>query len=153
VRRRLYILLAGLWFARAAGRISTATGERLTNGYYAVMMAAMAWMFAAMNGRLPGQIGHSFDRAPSEALAMNMSETDMTSTHQMSSTGTGAQWITMVNWVATLGFGIVALYWACQYIARRRIGPVLRTGQLARLEPLYQVCTAAGTALMFGTLP
>ncbi len=83
---------------------------------------------------------------------MNMSDADMTSAHLMSSIGTGSQWIAMVNWVATLGFGVVALYWACQYIAGRRIPPVPRTGRLAHLEPLSQVCTAAGMALMFGTL-
>ena len=28
----------------------------MTNHYYAVMMAAMAWMYAVMNGSLPGQL-------------------------------------------------------------------------------------------------
>jgi hypothetical protein len=49
----------------------------------------------------------------------------------------------MVNWVATLGFAVAALYWSCRWVARR---------QYARAEPLYQACTAAGTATMFFAL-
>src|SRR5262245_61658114 len=59
----IFFLLAGVWFACAAGRMSIATGDRLTNGYYAVMTAAMAWMYAAMNGRLQSQFGHTSDHA------------------------------------------------------------------------------------------
>ncbi|MCV7089765.1 DUF5134 domain-containing protein [Mycobacterium interjectum] len=70
----------------------------------------------------------------------------------MSATGSGTEWITAVNWIATLGFGLVALCWACLYVAGRRINAVPQTGQLARLEPLYQMCTAAGTAVMFGAV-
>ena len=73
----IFFLLAGVWFAHVAGRMSTATGDRLTNGYYAVMMAAMAWMVAVMSGRLPGQFGHSSDHGQSAAPAIDMSGTDM----------------------------------------------------------------------------
>ncbi len=148
----LFFLAAGVWFAGAAGRMSTATGERLTNGYYAVMMAAMAWMFAVMSGGLPGQAGHSSsDHAQSAALALDMSGTEMPA-HQMSPTEPADQWIGAVNWIATLGFTVVALYWVCRYLAERRTNPVPHATQLAHLEPLYQACAAAGTALMFGAL-
>lgn len=148
----IFFLLAGVWFARAAARMSTATGERLTNGYYAVMMAAMAWMFAVMSGGLAGQFGHSSsDHAQSAALGMDMSGMEMPA-HQMSPTEPADQWIAAVNWIVTLGFALVALYWACRYLAARRTTPVPRVGQLGRLEPLYQAGTAAGTALMFGAL-
>ena len=147
----LFFLLAGVWFACAAGRTSTAPGDRLTNGYYAVMMAAMAWMFTAMNGGLTSQTGHSSDHAQSATLAIDMPGMEMPA-HQMSPTEPADQWIAAVNWIATLGFAVVALYWACRYLAARRTNPVPHTPKLAHLEPLYQVCTAAGTALMFGTL-
>lgn len=147
----VFFLVAGLWFARAAGRVRTATGDRLTNGYYAVMMAAMAWMFAAMNGELPSQFGHTYDRAESAAPAIGMPGMDMPA-HETSSAQPAAEWIATVNWIAALGFAIVALYWACRYLARRRTDAVLHAAQRAHLEPLYQACTAAGTALMFGTL-
>ncbi len=148
----VFFLLAGLWFARAAGRRSTASGDRMTNAYYAVMMGAMAWVFAVMNGSLPGQVGHSSDQARSTVLAMNMPETEMISAHGMSATASRTEWITTVNWIATLGFGVVALCWAYSYVARLRMNAVPQTGHPAYLEPLYQVCTAAGTAVMFGAL-
>ena len=118
----IFFLLAGVWFARAAGRMSTAPRDRLTNGYYAVMTAAMAWMFTAMNGRLPSQFGHWFDHAQSAAPAMGMSGTDI-GAHEMSPTEPADQWIVAVNWIATLGFTVVALYWACRYLAPRRAAP------------------------------
>ena len=149
----IFFLLAGLWFARAAGRRSTANGDRLANAYYAVMMGAMTWMFAMMNGILPGQIGHPSDHPRSAALAMNMSETEMISAHEMSPTGSAAaEWITAVNWIATLGFGLVALCWASSYVASRRMNEVPHAPQFAYLNPLYHGCTAAGTAVMFGAL-
>lgn len=148
----IFFVLAALWFARAAARVSTATSERFINGYYALMSAAMAWMFAVMNGNLPGQVVHSFDHAPSAAPAMEMSQADMATPHAMSPTGFGVEWITAVNWIATFIFAVVALYWACHYLARRRTGPVPHAGRPAHLAPLYQCCTAAGTALMFGAL-
>ncbi len=147
-----FFLLACLWFARGAGRTSMTTGERLTNGYYAVMMAAMAWMFAVMNVSLRGRISRPSDDARSAALAMNMSENDMASAHHRPAAGFGDGWIAAVNWLATLGFAAVALYWACQYLARRRRNRGPRNERLAHLEPLHHVCAAAGTAVMFGTL-
>lgn len=147
-----FFLLAGGWFAAAASRMSNAMAERLTNGYCAVMMAAMAWMFTVMSAGLAGQIGHSSsDHAHSAALGMDMSASEM-APHQMSPIESTGQWIAAVNWIAALGFAFAALYWACRYLGARRASPVPRQGRLARLEPLYQACTAAGTALMFGAL-
>ena len=147
----IFFLLAGLWFGHAAGRTSTPADDRLTNGYYAVMMAAMAWMFAVMSGGLAGQIAHTSDYAEPAAAAMDMSGADMPA-HEMSSAEPATEWIAAVNWIAALGFAGVALYWACRYLAKRRTTAVPRAAQLAHLEPLYQVCSAAGTALMFGAL-
>jgi Ca2+/Na+ antiporter len=154
----IFFLLAGVWFVRVAGRVASATRDRLTNCYYAVKMAAMAWMYAVMNGSLPGQTGHSPDHALSGPLAMNMSgiDTNMsgmeTPAHEMSRTLPGPDWITTVNWIAALGFAVAALYWPCRYLAERRMNPVPHATQLVRLKPLYQAFTAAGTALMFGAL-
>jgi hypothetical protein len=130
----IFFLLAGAWFVRAAGRVSSAVSVRLTNSYYAVMTAAMVWMYAVMSGTLPGQTIHP----PSDSLAMNMPGMAMPG-HEMSRAPAGPGWITTVNWIAALGFAVVALYWSCRCVARR---------QSTRLEPLYQACTAAGTAVM-----
>jgi Ca2+/Na+ antiporter len=155
----IFFLLAGVWFVRVAGRVSSATRDRLTNYYYAVKMAAMAWMYAMMNGSLPGQTGHSPEHALSGSLAMNMSGIDVNMSgtempvHEMSRTLPGPPgWITTVNWIAGLGFAVVALYWSCRFLAERRINPVPHATQLGSLKPLYQAFTAAGTALMFGAL-
>jgi Domain of unknown function (DUF5134) len=154
----IFFLLAGIWFARAAGRMSTVTGDRLTNGYYAVMMAAMAWMYAVMAGGLPGQNGHSPDHGLSGSLAMNTSGMDMStsgvqmSPYEMSRTLPGPGWITTVNSIVALVFGAMALYWPWRHFAKQRTNPVSYATRLARLEPLCQALTAGGTALMFSAL-
>ncbi|GAB4933641.1 DUF5134 domain-containing protein [Mycobacterium avium subsp. hominissuis] len=147
----IFFLLAAVWFVRVARGMPSATRDRLTNYYYAVMMAAMAWMYAVMDGGLPGQSGHSSDHALSGSPNMNMSGMQ-TPAQQMSGTAPGPGWITTVNWIATLGVAVVALYWPYRYVAERRLHPMQNAALLVRLEPLYQVFTAAGTALMFGAL-
>ena len=147
----VFFLVAGCWFAGVACRMSSRAGDRLTNGYYAVMMVAMAWMFVAMNGTAPRRLSHSSDHAESAAVAIDMSGMDMPA-RQMSPTGSGVEWITTVNTIAALAFAVVALYWACRYLAKRQIPAVPQSRRLAHLEPLHQACAAAGTALMFGGL-
>ncbi len=151
-------LLAGIWFVHLAGRVSSAARDRLNNYYSAMMMAAMAWMYAVMNASLPGQIKHSPAAALQASPAINTSAMDMNmsgmemSTNEMSRTLSAPGWVTSVNWIATLGFAIVALYWPCRYFAEHRKNPVTYASVPGSLEPLYQACTAAGTALMFGGL-
>ncbi|GBG36978.1 DUF5134 domain-containing protein [Mycobacterium montefiorense] len=130
----IFFVLTGAWFVRAAGQISSTVGVRLTNSYYAVMTAAMVWMYAVMSGYLPRQTTHP----PSDSLAMNMPEMEMPG-HELSSAPAGSGWITTVNWIAALGFAVVALFWSCRCAARRKS---------THLEPLYQACAAAGTAMM-----
>ena len=60
---RIGFLAAGAWFAGVATRASWAGGERLTNCYYAVMMATMAWMYASMNANLTGRSGQTTGHA------------------------------------------------------------------------------------------
>jgi hypothetical protein len=121
-----FFVLAGAWFVCLAARVA---GDRATHYYYAVMMAAMAWMYAVMSGGA---------HAPSGSMAAGM---DM-SAHEMHRAPAIPAWITAVNWIVTLGFAVVALYWPCRYLAKRRVSP----------EPVYHAFTAAGTALMFGAL-
>jgi Domain of unknown function (DUF5134) len=142
----------GVWFASLAGRVSPNPGDRLTNAYYAVTTVAMAWMCAVMYRSLPGQIGRSSDHAPSGSLARDVSAMHM-SANDMSRKLSGPAWITSVNRIATLGFAVLALFWACRYFAERRSNPVPQAAQLTRLQPRHQAVTAAGSALMFGALP
>jgi uncharacterized protein DUF5134 len=147
----IFCLLAGAWFVRVAIRVSATTRERLTNGYYAVMMAAMAWMYASMHGSLPGHPCHSPDHAQSASLSMNMSGVEM-SAREMPATSPELEWITTVNWIATVGFAIAAVYWPCHYFANRRTNLVPHAVRFTRVELLYQATTAAGTALMFAMM-
>ena len=140
----IFFLVAGIWFLRVAGREWPAPTQRLTNCYYAVTMAAMAWMYAWMNGSLPGQTSHSRDHAQSPSLAMGMS-----ATHGMPQPAPGPDWITAVNWMVTLGFAAVAVYWPCPDVVKRRTNLVTQGRHLTRPELLYQASTAVGTALMF----
>lgn len=144
-------LLAGAWFVRVAIRMSATTFERLTNGYYAVMVAAMAWMYTSMNGSLPGHTCHSPDHTQSASQSMNMSAIEM-STQEMPPTAPDPEWITTVDWIATLGFAVAAAYWGYHYFANRRTNPVRHAVQFTHMELLYQATTAAGTALMFAMM-
>lgn len=130
-----FFALAGIWFVCLAGR---AARERIINYYYAVAMAAMAWMYAVMTGSLPGLNGRPPEHAASDSVASGM---DM-SAHHMHWAPAGPVWVNAVNWTVTFGFAVVALYWPCRFFAGRRASP----------EPIYQAFTAAGTALMFGAL-
>lgn len=147
----IFFLLGGAWFAGLAGQRSTFGGDRLTNGYYAVMMATMAWMFVAMDGGGPGRLGHSSDHAQPAAIAVDISATTM-SAHEMSRAEPAAEWIAAVNVIVASGFAIAALFWICRYVARRRVSAAWHGGRLGHFEPLYQACTSAATALMLGTL-
>jgi hypothetical protein len=147
----IFFLLAGVWFVRVAGRPSCAPRVRVTSCYNALMMAAMAWMYAVMNASLPGQRGHSADHSLSGSLAMSTSGMEMPA-HGMFGNAPGPEWISIVNWIVSLGFGLAALYWSCRFFATRRMSTVPPTAQLARIEPLYQALSAAGTALIFGSL-
>lgn len=139
----IFFVVVGACFVYAASRASRAVSERLANSYYAVMAAAMVWMYAVMSGNVPGQATHPASAAKAMQMpAMDMPGMDMTG-HEMSRPPAGLGWVTTVNWIAALGFAVVALYWSCHWVARR---------QSTRWEPLYQACTAAGTATMFFAL-
>jgi hypothetical protein len=148
----VFFLIAAIWFVHAAGRKSSATRDRLTNCYHAVMMAAMAWMYALMDGVLPGHADHSPHHTQSGSLVMDMSATHMP-VPDIPGTISGSSWISLVNFVAILGFAIVAVYWPCRYLlVERRTNPAPYAVQLTHLEQLSHAFVAAGTALVFGMM-
>ncbi|WP_082975021.1 DUF5134 domain-containing protein [Mycobacterium sp. E3247] len=142
-------LLGGAWFVGIAGHTPWAADGRLTNYYYALMMVAMAWMYGAMKGSLPGRAGHPDD------LAMGMSAHSAASgmqhaTHDMSQAT--PDWVNMVNGIAALGFGAVAIFWAYRWVAQRWTKLMPRTVKLSYAQIVTQTVTAAGTALMFADI-
>ncbi|MBV8788282.1 MAG: DUF5134 domain-containing protein [Mycobacterium sp.] len=154
----IFFLFAGIWFVHVACTASSTAPDRLHNYYSAAMMAAMAWMYAGMNDSLPGQVNHSLDSASRISRPINISGMDMNMTgmemsrNEMPQTLSAPGWVTSVNWIATLGFAIMALYWPCRYFAERRRSPITYASAPSGLAPVYQACGAAGTALMFGNL-
>jgi hypothetical protein len=144
----LFFLLAGVWFACLAVRVWPQSRERLKTCYYAAMMAAMAWMYALMGAGLAGHTTHSHHHASASA-DIGASSMRMPA-HEMSPLAPELSWITAANWIAALGFAAVALYWSCRFFGERRMNR--DAARLARMEPLHQAFTAAGTALMFGAL-
>lgn len=139
----LFFGLATVWFLCMAGPVSCAGRDRVTHGYNALVMAAMAWMYLVMNGTINGHAGHT------QAAMSGMSGM---SGMQMPSAPHAAEWIMGVNWIATVGFAVLALYWAYRYLTTRQSKPTAPGAQLAHSELLGQLFTAAGTGLMFGVL-
>lgn len=143
----VFFLAAAVWFVLVAAHVFSGTADRLTNGYHAIMMAAVAWLYAVMTGGLPGQAGQSPNHNLSRSPGMEMPGMDI-SVPQTAEPG----WITTLNWIATVGFAIAAVYWLYQYFAQRRTNPVLQTGHFADSGSLYQSFVASGMAIMFGVM-
>ncbi|AQT80747.1 DUF5134 domain-containing protein [Mycolicibacterium litorale] len=160
----VFFLLATAWFIGVTVT-PQAAGHRIAGTYHALMMLAMAWMYAVMNGRLlPGQSSGSdsgADAAPVPAASghtghagMNMPGMDMPGMDMgtASAVGTGGPpaYITTLNWVCTIGFAVAAVFWLYRYLSVR-ITRVPDTGH--PLGILCQAMMAAGMAIMFGVMP
>jgi hypothetical protein len=145
----VFFVLATLWFIGVAVG-SPAPVVRLANEYHAVMMGAMAWMYAVMGGALlPGNADSSrSDGGPSMPGMPGMA---MPSTAGSTQTAEPA-WITTVNWMATVGFGLAAVCWLYRYVARRRKDAAPGVGLLAHAGTLGQSFMAAGMAIMFAVM-
>lgn len=126
----VFFLAATVWFVVVVLRFSDSTGARIANSYHAVMMFAMAWMYAAMNGDvLPGN-------APAESM------------HDMHMGPGYPTWVTAVNWLWTVGFAVAALVWLYRYFQARRDDPSLAS----HFGVLCQAMMALGMSIMFGVM-
>ncbi|BAN29184.1 DUF5134 domain-containing protein [Mycobacterium avium subsp. hominissuis] len=143
----LFFLLAGAWFVFLAVRASAESRERLKTCYYAAMMAAMAWMYALMSSGTTG--AHAHGHSASDSVGANMPGMRLPE-HPASPGAGGFSWVAAANLLGALGFAALAVYWLYRFVGQRRLARV--PARLARMEPLYQAFTAAGTALMFDTL-
>jgi hypothetical protein len=156
----VFFLFATGWFV-AVTASPLGAGHRIAGGYHALMMLAMAWMYAAMNGRLlPGQASDAAGIVPSQAGAsghaghagMNMPGMDMSGTDATGADASGGgypAYIATLNWVCTLLFAVAAVYWLYRYLAiRMDRGPAAG----APLGCLCQSMMAAGMAIMFGVM-
>ena len=146
-----FFLVAALWFVGMAAVGSDGPVDRLTNQYHAAMMAAMAWMYAVMDGALfPGADGSHDPDAPSVSMpgmpGMATPSSDV-------STQVAPQWITAVTWLLTAGFGLAAVFWLYRCIVERRRDSSSGAAPRAHAGTLCQGLMAAGMAIMFGVMP
>lgn len=128
----VFFLLAALWFVVATTFVSEKTvAKRAEYGYHALMMLAMAWMYAVMN--MPADV---------PMPDMNMSATDIPAR------GGSPGWITTINWFWFAGLVVATVFWAYRFAAERSHGAVRRWW----LDSLGQALMAVGMAIVFGAM-
>lgn len=152
----LFFLAAAIWFLTGMMRIAT-SGGRLGNGYHAVMMAAMAWMYAVMNGNVLAPHGDPVVTAGHGGHAMHMAahtaEAIPAAPAVMEHGAAQPVWINAVNWTLTIGFVVAVGVWLYRYFAARQ-----RSAQQPGMPPsghfgtLCRAMMAAGMAVMFGVM-
>ena len=153
----VFFLFATGWFV-AVTASPLGAGHRIAGSYHALMMLAMAWMYAVMNGHLlPGQASYAAHVAPSQSghaghAGMNMPGMDMSGTDAPMTDGSGGgypAYIATLNWVCTIGFAIAAVYWLYRYLSLR----MNHSGSAEQsLSAMCQSMMAAGMAIMFGVM-
>ncbi|WBP92731.1 DUF5134 domain-containing protein [Mycolicibacterium neoaurum] len=151
-------LFATVWFLAVAAVVATTAGGRLVNGYHAVMMFAMAWMYAVMNGSiLPGHStgmstggGHGGGGHAGHA-GHGGSGADMPAMEHSAGAVSAPAYIDAVNWFWTVAFAGAAVFWIYRYFATRRTdgGTALN---LVHFGTLCQAAMAAGMSIMFGVM-
>ncbi len=133
----VFFLGAAAWFLVLALGPAGA-GHRVINAYHSVMMAAMAWMYALMNGHLlPGRPAHHLDSMPG-----------MPDMQAATAREGGPAWLAAVNWAVTIGFALASVAWAARYATRRHRDSTDCADRRSVIAG--QAMMAAGMALMFG---
>lgn len=152
----VFFALATVWFiviaATAAG-----SGHRIATIYHALMMLAMAWMYAVMNGRLlpagsaPSAAAGGHHGGHASMPGMDMGDMPGMDMGDSTAAATGHPgWIAALNWLCTIGFAVAAVVWLIRYLAARQSrsdGDVVH-----QLGLLSQAMMAIGMAVMFGVM-
>lgn len=151
----IFFLIAAVWFAVLTLRTA---GHRAANTYHALMMLAMAWMYAAMGGvplrreeskasagmdmagmpGMDGSAGHAGHAGHGGASAAT------------SSAAEPATWVGSLNWLCTIGFAAAAVYWLYRFVTAR-VQPGADDAP-SSVGILCQLAMAAGMAVMFGVM-
>lgn len=147
----IFFAAAALWFAAIT---IGSTGHRVGNTYHALMMLAMAWMYAAMGG-LP--LRGAADAMPSAMPGMTASAGHAGHAGHgghsagMHSGAEQATWVATLNWVCALGFAAASAFWFYRLItARLQPSTPGRTSNTVGI--LCQLAMAAGMAIMFAVM-
>ena len=142
----LFFLLATVWFiALTLGR----PGHRRANVYHAVMMLAMTWMYAAMNG---GPLPASSDVASAGGHhgSSSMAGMDMPVADAAPDAIGTPPVITGLNWFFTIGFAGAGACWLLWLFVRRGTEPF--PSSRVQFGIAAQVMMAAGMATMFAVM-
>ena len=155
----LFFLAAAGWFAVVPAK---ADGHQVRNIYHAVMMLAMAWMYAAMGGlHLRSNTDPASTAMPEMDMAGMATAMDGGAAHaghtghasQLAAAYSGARsvtWLGSLNWLCAIGFAGAAVFWLYRFIATR----MQASGDESHSSfgTLCQFAMAAGTAVMFGVM-
>ena len=133
----VFFLLAAVWFVAV---VITGAGSRIVNSYSALMMVAMAWMYAVMCGRI-GMSGMDMD---------DMDMDGMSGMEASSSHGGQPEWVGAVNWFWTVFFAAAAVCWIGRYVSLCRTAPA--DSRHLSLDAAWQAMMATGMAVMFGVM-
>jgi hypothetical protein len=145
----VYFLLATVWFVIVT---MVESGHRGINAYHAVMMLAMAWMYAVMSGGLlPTPAENAGGGAPaghhgSSASMPGMNMPDMPAADH----GAEPPFIAGLNWLCVIGFTVAAIWWLYRYFIARKAEPTQPSHRF--LGTVTQVMMAVGMAIMFGVM-
>jgi len=151
----VFFLLAAVWFAGMVSLAETRAGQ-VVNVYHVLMMSAMAWMYAVMNGGiLPGQspagAGGRGGSAPNMFMPdMTMPGMNMPAANKAPTTPGYPAWITVLDWISTIGFTLGAAVWLCLSVAARRKRDDRRTATF--VAAVCQAMMAAGMAIIFAVM-
>lgn len=157
----VFFAVAAIWFAVIAVRDSS---RRWGSSYHALMLLAMAWMYAAMGGlalrrtTMSGMDMSGADGSPTDAGHAGHGGHAGHAGHGghagHSAAGASAsatpEWVGVLNWVCTVGFAIATVFWIYRYIAARLGGSTHSPGQ--QFGILSQATMAAGMAIMFAVM-
>lgn len=152
-------LFATVWFLAVAAVVATTAEGRLVNGYHAVMMFAMAWMYAVMNGSiLPGHAagistgsGHGGGGGHAGHAGHGGGSSNMPAMEHSAGAVSAPAYIDAVNWFWTVAFAVAAVFWTYRYFVTRR-ADAGTTLNLVHFGTLCQAAMAAGMSIMFGVM-
>ena len=145
----LFFVAATAWFA---GVVLRYRGHRLIDGYHALMMLAMAWMYAVMNGTCCRAVDRWQTLRAGAPMAGMPGMPGMAAPGAAKGASGTAQpgYVDVVNWVCTIGFAVATLWWLYRYFGQRRAEPAQPVHRF--LGDASQAMMAAGMAVMFGVL-
>jgi hypothetical protein len=142
---------ATMWFGAVALRNSE---HRRVAAYHALMMLAMAWMFATMSGLVPipgSGSGADGLHGSGSTSGMGMSGMDMQiEPAGATSAGVSTSFVVGINWVCLIVFADAAAWWMVWLFVRRAGDVCPSRRQQVRIGT--EAITAAGMAVMFATM-